>query len=831
MHFALIYIEWFMTILMTSEVFLASSLIPAAALAGIRWSRGQQQTRRFLSPSPHYLPSTVESYSTVVVSVASANDSNGPTNVVLVPVLPIDIEPSDASSHWTAEVPSQPARSDAGIRSTKSCPISILSIVTCPGDYHDHSEVQAVLSSDDIRDPPVPSFYATEEEGPKRANPIVRHLLLTLILVVPTLLKSFAQWAIDSQFLLETVLLFYFVLLRAVELVRSVLYRPPPQALARSPVKVSLRRRRADTHGWITLNSFDWTTSWIYKSVDTRFFVFPRSLYLRDYSVISRFLSVPLDSLSITLFVQKTTIPSLKKVIVVSTVSQPPTKKSKAKRHGKKVKGGKQQNSTQGTPLAPVAVIAPLQETPLSRIMDMGYTRELAAAAIAAVPDSCDLQAALEWLLRRESTAASLQSPGFQFYDPMLWEKPSPTPCSATSAPTPHRSDVPVAVTNVGTPMPSGTVQRGLPAKQSNVQKKMAKRAKDVSGPSWTDVRKQIVGFYNPNIKCYQNSVMQCLSAAIPFADLILSETRVPGTPSDAFSKVLRMVRKPTSSVALRLDEFRDSWIPDYASRFNSFRQEDACEFFEAFIRLAQQDLAMPLYPNAKILKCRVDYESAPSDVGAAEAWRLLFEKDNNPVTAMFSGLQRQRMSCGLCNATSTVFHEFFPLRACLPPGARNVKLIDLIKNISVPEPIEWRCPTEGCKGEKRRKKQDSLARLPPILPVQIVRFTPTKNYGDHTKNQAKVTFPLKGLDLTSELPNGKGAAKYPDLDIQTGPYKYDLFGVICHHGNSLAYGHYTSYVWSNGHWYSADDDKVKRVSEEEVAAAQAFVLFYRRVD
>lgn len=60
------------------------------------------------------------------------------------------------------------------------------------------------------------------------------------------------------------------------------------------------------------------------------------------------------------------------------------------------------------------------------------------------------------------------------------------------------------------------------------------------------------------------------------------------------------------------------------------------------------------------------------------------------------------------------------------------------------------------------------------------------------------------------------------------GDCLYDCFGVIVHHG-SINAGHYTTYVRHCGLWFRCDDAWVVAVSEEEVRAAHAYLLFYIR--
>jgi hypothetical protein len=68
--------------------------------------------------------------------------------------------------------------------------------------------------------------------------------------------------------------------------------------------------------------------------------------------------------------------------------------------------------------------------------------------------------------------------------------------------------------------------------------------------------------------------------------------------------------------------------------------------------------------------------------------------------------------------------------------------------------------------------------------------------------------------------------------DTQTEPTKYRLFGVTCHRGHELRFGHYTAYVKNpNGKWYMADDEDISPVSLQKVLNdPTAYLLSYIRV-
>jgi ubiquitin carboxyl-terminal hydrolase 36/42 len=62
---------------------------------------------------------------------------------------------------------------------------------------------------------------------------------------------------------------------------------------------------------------------------------------------------------------------------------------------------------------------------------------------------------------------------------------------------------------------------------------------------------------------------------------------------------------------------------------------------------------------------------------------------------------------------------------------------------------------------------------------------------------------------------------------------KYRLFGVTCHRGAELRFGHYTSYVRGPaGKWYHADDEDMTPVARDRVLGDKtAYLLSYVRID
>jgi len=130
-----------------------------------------------------------------------------------------------------------------------------------------------------------------------------------------------------------------------------------------------------------------------------------------------------------------------------------------------------------------------------------------------------------------------------------------------------------------------------------------------------------------------------------------------------------------------------------------------------------------------------------------------------------------------------------------------------------------WYC--SRCKEHREAYKKMELWSLPPVLVIQLKRFT----YTTYTRDRlgTSVIFPLEGLDLTEYVigPNSETAL-------------YDLLAVSKHLGG-LGGGHYLAYTRSNanGKWYYYNDDRVTESSPADVAQDQtgAYVLFYIRRD
>lgn len=149
------------------------------------------------------------------------------------------------------------------------------------------------------------------------------------------------------------------------------------------------------------------------------------------------------------------------------------------------------------------------------------------------------------------------------------------------------------------------------------------------------------------------------------------------------------------------------------------------------------------------------------------------------------------------------------------------VTLLECIEKYCRKEQLEasekWYC--NRCEAHVQAWKYTNIFQAPPILIIQLKRFTFSPVTHRRNKINIHVDFPLEGLDLTSCV-----------LHWEEGQEPiYDCFAVSNHYGG-LGGGHYTAYALNHGKWCHFDDSSVNvEIHEREVVTSAAYVLYYRR--
>ena len=166
---------------------------------------------------------------------------------------------------------------------------------------------------------------------------------------------------------------------------------------------------------------------------------------------------------------------------------------------------------------------------------------------------------------------------------------------------------------------------------------------------------------------------------------------------------------------------------------------------------------------------------------------------------------------CNECKETSTRTDDSGVVSLEIPDGKPSVSVMDCWKSFFSEERLlsedGWTCTR--CLGGSFATKQLRMTTEPPLLIIHLKRFKTTSS-GRSYKCSDPVVIPLK-LPLSSQ---------------------YSLYGMVRHHGTSVASGHYTAEVAGGGgsRWWRCNDRSVyKTVRECDRESRDAYILFYKR--
>ncbi len=339
------------------------------------------------------------------------------------------------------------------------------------------------------------------------------------------------------------------------------------------------------------------------------------------------------------------------------------------------------------------------------------------------------------------------------------------------------------------------------------------------------------VGFANIGNSCFMNSVLQCLTHTPPLNSHLRRRVHAK-----------RCNRKPAFCSACRIEElvlrafsagavtitprtFGDA-LPQVAKGFRLGRQEDAHEYLRHLLE--------------HLTKCYQPAAAQPErrPVGIAARAPPPAKLKDTVIQSIFQGSLRSQVVCLSCHAESSTYDPFLDLSLELGGGGgRCHTLADAMRRFTKPEYLDgangYRC--ESCGRVCRAKKQLKIHSAPRVLTIHLKRFSFGGGFGAG-KITSHVGFDF-GWDVGQYCVEGDG------------PVRYRLYGVLVHEGGSTNSGHYYAFsrpcdaaagaggAPSGGGasggadgWHVYNDAQVRPVSEQTVASASAYILFYERV-
>ncbi len=320
-------------------------------------------------------------------------------------------------------------------------------------------------------------------------------------------------------------------------------------------------------------------------------------------------------------------------------------------------------------------------------------------------------------------------------------------------------------------------------------------------------VRIGLTGLKNVGNSCYMNSTLQCLSATPRFARFFLDGSykkainRVnplgtKGVLAEAFAQLIRVLWSEQYTFVSPVT-FREA-ISRFAPAFRGYDQHDSQEFLAFLLDGLHEDLNYVVHkppPVDMTPEREAELETLPQQIASVKEWSIYRQRNDSLIVDFFQGQFRNKMQCLTCGKTSTTYNAFMYLSLPIPGGRGTSKvtlqqcLDAFVKEEIMDKADAWHCPQ--CKKPRKALKRLSISRLPHFLLIHLKRFSFRGPLTD--KIEARVTFPLNGLDLTNympaPLPPGALPKGAPVSVSQQPPYLYDLFGVT-HHFGTLNAGH-----------------------------------------
>lgn len=172
-----------------------------------------------------------------------------------------------------------------------------------------------------------------------------------------------------------------------------------------------------------------------------------------------------------------------------------------------------------------------------------------------------------------------------------------------------------------------------------------------------------------------------------------------------------------------------------------------------------------------------------------------------------FNITTREEAKCSLCTKTTNSYAEHTQIM--VPVNGDNIQAC--IKSYKKGE-RKQNCENPGCRGrgnrELRHITNSVFTSVSKFLVISLKRFA----YEVATKSSPKITSLVKF-----------------DERLEINKFKFSLFAVVNHIGQTIESGHYTAYTKdTNGSWYLCNDRIITPVSFKEVVTPEAYMLFYQ---
>lgn len=327
----------------------------------------------------------------------------------------------------------------------------------------------------------------------------------------------------------------------------------------------------------------------------------------------------------------------------------------------------------------------------------------------------------------------------------------------------------------------------------------------------WTGSVNRGLGLRNCGNTCYMNSVLQALTHSSAIANDAVTDRHISTCVRKKASMFCGYCQLMTHVKAALTSRGRSDIAPEpilrqlklISKNMRFGRQEDSHEFLRQLIdSCVTGELPPQLTSNPK----------GPIVPALSRSTTMMGQ--------LFSGYLQSQVTCGSCGNVSRTFDPYMDISLEIQDCQ---SLVDCLRRFTRPDSLAGPNAYKCGKCEKRvsAKKQMVVHRCPPLLTIQLKRFSvfSFSHSGSAQKINKKVRFD-SSLDMA------------PFLSQPGDPLRYSLYAVIVHEGSSMGSGHYVCYAKAgNGVWYLFNDSEVRQVSEQTVLNQSAYILMYESRD
>ena len=293
-------------------------------------------------------------------------------------------------------------------------------------------------------------------------------------------------------------------------------------------------------------------------------------------------------------------------------------------------------------------------------------------------------------------------------------------------------------------------------------------------------------GLDNRGQTCYFNAIVQCLFHC-PLFRTVIENVRITALSTAVLRELRLLFNEMTRKTCLRYLSTSRCFstvmgIPECGrAHMHKDKQEDASEFFLILIEYLREN------------------------------FRQLAD--------IFEGNLRSILTCQQCSSPTITFQPFKLLALSFPvsnseqdpynvPSSHDI--YTLLDDFVRPEVISGYYCTHCATHHPAKKKLDILS-TPKVLVLQLKRFSGLQKIDDLVKFPSELRLKFVGAGSESH-------------------HSYRLTGVVFHRGQTIASGHYISYVNAEGKWFEADDSSIREVRWDMVRNTKVYLLFYDRL-